>query len=95
MNSNKGSGMMAGEEQNTGKARVLVYRFGSHKSSLNLTDQAENRASPVNSGDYGNSCLTANHFGCQKTQEGLSLSRFPLYCQVFLVLTILGVSEQI
>lgn len=61
---------MAEEEQCIGKG-VLVCRFGSHKhqkSFPNLTDrtdQAENKASPVNSEDYGNGCLGANHFGCR------------------------------
>lgn len=44
MNHTERSGMMAGEERHMGKVQVLVYRFGSHKSSLNLTDQAEDRA---------------------------------------------------
>lgn len=83
MNPTEGSGMMADEERHIGKARVLVYRFGSHKSSLNLTDQAENRASPVNSEDYGNGCLATNHFGRQKTQEGLSLSRLHFIVKCF------------
>lgn len=82
----EGARAMADEEQYLGKARVLVYRFGSHKhqkSSLNLTDQPENRASPVNSGDYGNGCLATNHFGGQKTQEGLSLSLFHFIVKCF------------
>lgn len=53
MNPTEGSGVKASEEGTIGRAQVLVYRFGSHKSSLNQTDQAENRASPVNSEDYG------------------------------------------
>lgn len=78
----------------------FVYRFGSHKhkrGSLNLTDQtdqAENRAGPVNSEDYGNGCLASNHFARQKTQEGSSLIQFHSYCQVSLALTGPGVSRQ-
>lgn len=68
---------------------MLVYTFGSHKqqkSFLNLTDQTdqpENRASPVNSEDYGNGGLATNHFGRQQTQEGLSLSRFHFIVECF------------
>lgn len=58
------------------------------------TDQAENRAGPVNSADYGNGCLASNHFARQKTQEGSSLIQFHSYCQVSLALTGLGVSRQ-
>lgn len=78
----------------------FVYRFGSHKhwrGSLNLTDQtdqAENRAAPVNSEDYGNGCLASNHFARQKTQEGSSLIQFHSYCQVSLALTGPSVSRQ-
>lgn len=53
---------------------------------LNLTDQTdqtENRASPVNSEDYGNGGLATNHFGRQQTQEGLSLSRFHFIVKCF------------
>ena len=77
----------------------FVYRFGSHKhkrGSLNLTDQtdqAENRAGPVNSEDYGNGCLASNHFARQKTQEGSSLIQFHSYCQVSLALTGPGASR--
>lgn len=56
------------------------------------TDQAENRAGPVNSEDYGNGCLASNHFARQKTQEGSSLIQFHSYCQVSLALT--GASRQ-
>ena len=58
------------------------------------TDQAENRAGPVNSEDYGNGCLASNHFARQKTQEGSSLIQFHSYCQVSLALTGPGASRQ-
>lgn len=73
--------MMAGEL--IGNGHVLVFRFGSHNTSRNLTDQAETRAGPVNTEDYGNGCLATNHFGRQKTQEGLSLSRFHFIVKCF------------
>lgn len=57
-------------------------------------DQAENRADPVNSGDYENGCLASNHFARQKTQEGSSLIQFHSYCQVSLALTGPGTSRQ-
>lgn len=95
MSPSEGPGVMASEEGTIGRAQVLVYRFGSHKSSFNQTDQAENRASPVNSEDYGNGCLATNHFGRQKTQEGLSLSRFHFIVKCFWRSPAWGVSKQI
>lgn len=95
MSPSEGPGVMASEEGTIGRAQVLVYRFGSHKSSLNQTDEAENRASPVNSEDYGSGCLATNHFGRQKTQEGLSLSRFHFIVKCFWRLPAWGVSKQI
>lgn len=60
----------------------FVYRFGSHKrGSLNLTDQtdqAENRAGPVNSEDYGNGCLASNHFCPPEDTRGLQFDSVPL-----------------
>lgn len=91
---------MAEEEQCIGKG-VLVCRFGSHKhqkSSPNLTDrtdQAENKASPVNSEDYGERLLGRQPFWPPVDARGPQFASASLYCQVFLERSSPGVSKQI
>lgn len=96
------AGMIAGQGQCIGKAQrsdeglfIDLVPTSTRGGSLNLTDQtdqAENRAGPVNSEDYVNGCLASDHFARQKTQEGSSLIQFHSYCQV-LALTASGTSR--